>query len=192
MNDLHPFQIGSRVRVLPGHAYGCDGVTGKETTGIVKGDFCNRGTLYEVFLKEYRPQKLSFFKGQLELMSTRSQIMIEGVEPILYRHCDGYPGKADGSEYGVLSDLVPFLSYFKEHRCWDKSYLLARTTQHLTNAHVPDDVLSYGIDMALHCDIEYLYIIKENWTVEVYETADGFWDNPTIENCKLVNTIPIP
>jgi hypothetical protein len=29
-------------------------------------------------------------------MSTRCHILIEGFEPMLYRHCDGYPGKAGG------------------------------------------------------------------------------------------------
>jgi len=31
-------------------------------------------------------------------MSTRCHIIIKGSRPMIYRHSDGYPGKADGSE----------------------------------------------------------------------------------------------
>jgi hypothetical protein len=71
-------------------------------------------------------------------MSTRCHILIDGFKPMLYRHCDGYPGKADGSTYGVLTDLSPFLAAFRKHRGWDPEYLLARMAQQLCNAFTRD------------------------------------------------------
>jgi hypothetical protein len=133
-------------------------------------------------------------------MSTRCHILIEGFEPMLYRHCDGYPGKADGSEYGVLADLVPFLVQFKQHRGWDPEYLLARMAQHLCNAFTRDeeqlaaygpDFLSIGIDMALHCDEAFVYLLKKDWTVEVRSTTRAFWDEPTLTNTDLVESVEV-
>lgn len=122
-------------------------------------------------------------------MSTRSHILLEGSKPMLYRHCDGYPGKPDGSEYGVLADLVPFLQRFKKERGWDPDYLLARMTQALTNAHAPDGCLSYGIDLAMHGDEEFIYVIKKDFSVEVRAAKREFWDAPTLKNTKLLETV---
>ena len=76
-------------------------------------------------------------------MSTRSHIIIKGAKPMIYRHCDGYPGKADGSEHPgwyetedadlalhedlffILCDYAPEGFYFGAHNanssdwgCW--------------------------------------------------------------------------
>lgn len=123
-------------------------------------------------------------------MSTRSHILIEGLKPMLYRHCDGYPGKADGSEYGVLPDLLPFLTSFMEGRGWDPEYMLARMAQHLTNGHGEGDFTGYGIDTGMHGDEEFVYLVKCNRSVEVRTTTRAFWDTPTIENTTVIETHP--
>jgi hypothetical protein len=134
-------------------------------------------------------------------MSTRCHILIEGFQPMLYRHCDGYPGKADGSTYGVLADLIPFLAAFKKYRGWDPEYLLARMAQHMCNIFTRDeeqiqklgpDFLSIGIDMAMHGDEAFIYIVKQDWTMEVRVTTAAFWDSPTLANTALVETVEVP
>ena len=131
-------------------------------------------------------------------MSTRCHILIEGFKPMLYRHRDGYPGAADGSTYGVLADLVPFLMAFRKHRGWDPEYMLARMAQHLCNIFEPDaehmarygpDFLGVGIEMAMHSDVAFIYAVKKNWTVEVRATTAAFWDKPTLANTTLIDTV---
>ncbi len=133
-------------------------------------------------------------------MSTRCHILIEGSKPMLYRHCDGYPGAADGATYGVLADIVPFLVAFRERRGWDPEYMLARMAQHLCNVFEPDaehrarygpDFLSIGIDLAMHCDVAFIYRVKKNWTVEVRATTAAFWDKPTMTNTTLIDTVAV-
>ena len=133
-------------------------------------------------------------------MSTRCHILIEGFKPMLYRHSDGYPGTADGSTYGVLADLIPFLMSFRKHRGFDPEYMLARMAQHMCNVFEPDaeqrakygpDFLSIGIDMALHCDAAFVYRVKKDWTVEVRGTTSAFWDKPTLGNTTLIDTVAV-
>jgi hypothetical protein len=133
-------------------------------------------------------------------MSTRCHILIEGFKPMLYRHCDGYPGSADGATYGVLADLVPFLATFRERRGWDPEYLLARMAQHFCNVFEPDpeqkakggpDFLSIGIDMAMHRDVAFVYRVKKDWSVEVRNTISAFWDQPTLANTTLIDTVAV-
>ncbi len=133
-------------------------------------------------------------------MSTRCHILIEGFEPMLYRHCDGYPGSADGTTYGVLADLVPFLAAFRERRGWDPEYMLARMAQHLCNIFEPDpeqrakngpDFLSIGIGLAMHRDVAFVYRVKKDWSVEVRNTASAFWDMPTLGNTTLIDTVSV-
>ena len=118
-------------------------------------------------------------------MSTRCQIRIEGLKPIIYRHCDGYPGCIDGSEYGVLADIHPFLVKFMAERGWDPEYMLARLTQKLGDIW-PDSMLSIGVGMDLHGDIEYLYTIKKNRTIEV--RSCNFWDKAIMKNSKVIGS----
>lgn len=133
-------------------------------------------------------------------MSTRCHILIEGFKPMLYRHCDGYPGSPDGSAYGLLTDLIPFLAAFRECRGWDPEYMLARMAQHLCNAFEPDaeqrakygqDFLSIGIDMAMHGDEAFIYQVKKDWMVEVRATTTDFWDKPTLANTTLIDTVAV-
>ena len=133
-------------------------------------------------------------------MSTRCQILLEGSKPSIYRHCDGYPGAADGSTYGVLADLVPFLMAFRKHRGWDPECMLARMAQHMCNVFEPDaeqrakygpDFLGVGIDMAMHCDVAFIYKVKKDWTVEVRSTTAAFWDKPTMANTTLLHTVTV-
>lgn len=124
-------------------------------------------------------------------MSTRSQILIEGSKASIYRHCDGYPGTPDGTEYGVLADLMPILRAFKADRGWDVEYLVARVAQRLMNKHVPDGSITYGICTKMPSDLAFVYVIKKNWSIEVRETNTLFWDAPSAANTALVGTFQV-
>ena len=132
-------------------------------------------------------------------MSTRCQILIKGLNANLYRHSDGYPD----SEYGVLATLIPFLTEFMKVRGDDPSYMLARLAQYQANAtdqhmglhkDIDKDIyqfLGYGIDTALHGDLEYIYQIDtKKRVVNVLKTKDSFWDSPKLSNAKRVQVVP--
>jgi len=138
-------------------------------------------------------------------MSTRCQIGIyesnedslNNYVALLYRHFDGYPGKVDGSEYGVLSEIVPFVKNFISKRGFDTEYIAARLIQFLTNEHDNEmkkahkrnkllrnpyyRYLGYGICNQFHSDIEYFYAIKPDCIV-VYEPT--YTDNYELEESK--------
>jgi len=128
-------------------------------------------------------------------MSTRSQIIVEGNEEVkLYRHSDGYPY----GEYGVLASLVPDVSGFRQLRGHDPYYLPARIMggqirraeksgraalkaekgagRNTDFARQMYFALGYGIDTVFHSDVEYVYYVRENGNIEVYETHRGWWD----------------
>lgn len=142
-------------------------------------------------------------------MSTRSQIgfyktkesNIAKPDAFIYRHSDGYPGTENGSEYGVLADIIPFLKWFKNARgIADTEYCSARLLQWLCNHYdgfvrfqMPYDekepltgVLGHGISNGFHGDIEYYYRVYPN-VVEVYETP---YDAKP-ENWVLIKTIEL-
>lgn len=130
-------------------------------------------------------------------MSTRSQLGVyeaqdtplEDWEVLLYRHSDGYPGKEDGSEVGVLPDIIPFLKRFdKERGIGDLEYCGAWLMHHLIAEHIewgkkwvkehPDSThqhkdgknwVGYGICKSFHADIEYFYKIYPSG-IDVFET----------------------
>lgn len=149
-------------------------------------------------------------------MSTRSQIGfyeekeqdLQNFQALIYRHSDGYPGKPDGSEYGVLAEIIPFLKQFS--RSSDTEYCSARLLQYLTNLHDKIGLewiktkgythmesqfgltgsLGYGICKAFQGDIEYFYAVKGGKSVQVYEIGwDGDYLNP--KNWKLIETIEL-
>ena len=120
-------------------------------------------------------------------MSTRCMIEVEGIKAKLYRHSDGYP---DG-QWGVLATLVPFVNKFLEVRGWDPEYLLARIAQDQMNgydARVKErygdgvDVLGFGLDTSYHFDLEYIYWVRKNGTIEVWGSSNG-------RRTKLVSTV---
>ena len=100
-------------------------------------------------------------------MSTRCQIGfyepgekdLGKFEALIYRHMDGYPGKADGSEYGALADIVPILQDFKKNRGLDdveyaSAWLVAK---------LKDGYLNIGIskDFLVTLSISMLFILIE-------------------------------
>jgi hypothetical protein len=124
-------------------------------------------------------------------MSTRCQIGFYKSQPIknnldkpevlLYRHCDGYPGTADGKKYGVLAEIVPFLKHFHNTRGMnDIEYCSAWLIHHMIQSHIYGnkhikienrDCLVYGIcpKDCFHGDIEYYYAIYPG-AIDVYGT----------------------
>jgi len=130
-------------------------------------------------------------------MSTRCQIGfyqseqvdLRGYEALLYRHSDGYPGTLDGKQYGLLSEIIPFLTWFDNTRGMsDIEYCAARLLQYLANGYdiqtkemakrydwmkptIPGEftgVLGYGICKDLHPDIDFFYAISPGM-VRVFE-----------------------
>jgi hypothetical protein len=95
----------------------------------------------------------------------------------LYKHSDGYAE-------GVLPSVLPFVATFMKFRGDDPEYLAARLLQHLMNVadgrseqrrkdfpavfkdEVPD-LIGYGVDTAVHRDIEFLYTVKKGGAVLV-------------------------
>lgn len=104
-------------------------------------------------------------------MSTRAQIVVEGLEEIkLYRHSDGYPE-------GVLPVLEPFVQDFLQKKGWDPEYLLARMVAALVVAG--DDLegtLGYGLSPEWAPDIEYWYRVRRNGKIECWKTLQGWWE----------------
>jgi hypothetical protein len=45
--------------------------------------------------------------------------------------------------------------------------------------------------MAMHCDEAFIYLLKKNWTVEVRSTTRAFWDEPTLANTDLVESVEV-
>lgn len=127
-------------------------------------------------------------------MSTRCQIGFyeESVTDLkdwtglIYRHSDGYPGTENGSEYGVLADIVPFLKQFG--RKGDAEYTGARLLQYLCNEYDKGGyensfgekgltgVLGHGISKVWHGDLEYYYAVYKD-RVDVYE-VNYVWATP--------------
>ena len=103
-------------------------------------------------------------------MSTRCQTKIEGTDLLVYRHCDGYPSS-------MLKVLLPFIQSFIEARGWDTEYMVAQLVHHLISDYEKSNVerikdhgpsyTGYGVDRAIHGDIEYLYEIRKDGTLFV-------------------------
>ena len=157
-------------------------------------------------------------------MSTRCQIgiygdakdPINGMAVLLYRHSDGYPGTADGKEYGVLPDIIPFLKSFTGQRgIGDVEYCGAQLLHHLMKAYdkvmedcnkrtakifpndKPDNTPRYtghGIcgDKQFHGDIEYYYAVYPT-EVKVFEVCgDTPADWKKVKTVKFAKVPPRP
>ena len=137
-------------------------------------------------------------------MSTRCQLVVETNERIkIYKHSDGYPS-------GVLPVLKKFLPAFKEGRGFDAEYLTAHLSSALIQdtfrgrrafyrkmkkAHPKDpvwanrkifqDFTGHGLDTQWHGDVEYVYRVKSDFSVEVYDTPSDMSD---LSKAKLVKT----
>jgi len=138
---------------------------------------------------------------------------IETPDVLLYRHCDGYPGHPiDKDEYGILTDIVPFLRAFNSRRGLDDTmYLGAWLMWWLINGHVErleeKDCLGHGICKPgrFHGDIEWYYRINgvectievfrtpfdstpKSWSrVETFNVADPVFDNFRTETAEEIN-----
>jgi len=149
-------------------------------------------------------------------MSTRCQIgvyeskesKLQDFEVLLYRHSDGYPGD-NVDENGVLTDIVPFLQWWKKKRgIGDAEYCGARLLQWLCDnddhsmsqfskqTNQKDDVnetftgyLGYGICKDFHGDIDYFYKVYPN-AIEVYHVGN-IWQEFHDSEFKLVQTIQL-
>ena len=146
-------------------------------------------------------------------MSTRCQIgfyeskekPLKEFEVLIYRHSDGYPGTIQGREYGVLTDIVPFLRWWTKARGMsDLEYVSARLLQYLCNKYDGaykknyekvsqqkegfTGILGHGICKTFHWDIAYFYRIYPN-VLEVYKAniCEKFKDS----DFKLLKTIPL-
>jgi hypothetical protein len=121
-------------------------------------------------------------------MSTRCQLVVQGNEKVkIYKHSDGYPS-------GVLPILKEFLPAFKKGRGFDAEYLTAHLSAALIFADQVSRVkynleciakgekplfnedyvgfLGHGLDGDWHGDIEFVYNITPEFSVEVYKIAN--------------------
>jgi hypothetical protein len=137
-------------------------------------------------------------------MSTRSNMIVEGNEGVvIYKHSDGYPSN-------VMRIFKKILPAFKAKRGFDPCYLPARilhaNMQEEMHEYIPSkdgksrgkwkriydyrksSMLSNGISVNLHGDIQYLYIIHKDFSVEIRVPVNGFWDNPLMINTNLLRT----
>lgn len=120
-------------------------------------------------------------------MSTRSQILVEGSNVILYRHNDGYP---DGP-HGVLATLCPLVKEFVAYRGHEEDYMSAQILYAIMNPHKESyskvntnaGLLGYGIEAYsgyLHGDIEYIYVVKKDGHIEVRKLGVTYQFSKTV------------
>lgn len=111
-------------------------------------------------------------------MSTKAQIVVEDLQTIkLYKHCDGYPS-------GVLPVLEPCVEAFLQRRGWDPEYLLARLVMAFGLAEEPQrqtGFLGYGLSGEWYADIEWIYRVRRDGSIEVRRTKESWWDAPEDE-----------
>lgn len=139
-------------------------------------------------------------------MSTRCQVIFEGYEKdkfhdaSVYRHSDGYPD----SEHGVLATLVPFAKDFMANRGHDPEYMTAHLValwinnmnEHNAKQGYSSNMFKYtghgvcGFKGELHGDLDYLYVVKKT-EIEVRRPVNEFWDEPTVKNTKVIETVKI-
>ena len=101
-------------------------------------------------------------------MSTNAVIQVEGVDGIeLYKHWDGSPDS-------TLPWLEWFNKDFQKNRGDDPEYKLAQlvrsSIRDAEKFHLdPSDYTGWGIDASDSHSYEYLYILKNDGTVEISE-----------------------
>jgi hypothetical protein len=134
-------------------------------------------------------------------------IKIEGLDPCIYKHSDGYPE-------GVVPVLRAFLPKFMKYRGWDSSYMLARLLGAFLEQEKVDraefdarreergfmavseenraesNCLGYGIEPTVnHFDIEWLYVITERRVLEVRQVREDFGQSLDVKDTKVTKRI---
>lgn len=114
-------------------------------------------------------------------MGTRAQIAFDGTTCKVYKHYDGYPSE-------TLKTLIPFVADFMERRGYDEEYMVAQLCCTMINeswermvavkktmpkvyGEVDEskrDLAGFGVGNQWHPDIEYVYVIRDSGTIEVY------------------------
>ncbi|RYM39436.1 histidine kinase [Meiothermus sp. PNK-Is4] len=106
-------------------------------------------------------------------MSTKAQIVVEDLQTIkLYKHSDGYPS-------GVLPVLEPCVEAFLQRRGWDPEYLLAQVVMAFgltQERHRQTQFLGYGLSDEWYADIEWVYRVRRDGSIEVRRTKESWWD----------------
>lgn len=98
-------------------------------------------------------------------MATRCQILVEGLKASLYRHYDGYPA-------AMIPDIQAAITSFGD-RGWDDEELLGHLFREVPHCK--------GICDEFHGDEEYIYIVRQDWSIEVRVPHPAFWNDPFIE-----------
>jgi len=141
-------------------------------------------------------------------MTTRAQITIEGSSCYIYKHADGYPE-------GVLPTLTPFVHAFFANRGYDPEYFVARCVAFFAADWDAErrklarkerragrieaaerwerpEFLGLGVSTDVHGDIEFLYTVRRDGTIEVrgrgHVTDNG--DDPRA--WPIVKVVPFP
>lgn len=144
-------------------------------------------------------------------MSTRCQIIFEGCDVVIYRHSDGYPEGASG----VIKALKASVANFVKWRGYDECYMPAHVMHDLIAEHKKEldkyirrekkaggyaayeqaKYIGYGIESYpdesayLHGDIEWLYVVKKDGTIEVRKCWSDDEGHPNISNTHVTETV---
>ena len=132
-------------------------------------------------------------------MSTRAQVVIEENEGVfIYKHSDGYPS-------GVLPILQKLLPKFKDGRGFDPEYLTAHVSSTFIIESIEadkkrakewkkkgleyerwSDFLGHGLGSDVHGDIEYLYYIRKDFSIDIlHPTKLG------VKNARKMRTVTL-
>jgi len=150
-------------------------------------------------------------------MSTRCQILVEGTDVVLYRHGDGYPDGPNGVIAALKPIVTNFIKWRGFDECYLPAHIISGLIVAHTkwcdkvirackrkgqkpreySAYESAKYLGHGIDgynpdagnTGLHGDIEFLYVVKKNGTIEVRECFIDPDGPCNIDNTKLKKTV---
>lgn len=122
-------------------------------------------------------------------MAIPCHIIIEGNPVIIYASRNGAPEK-------VLPILTNFLDKFFQERdvageyCDTPECLAAQVLVRFGFEICEDDYSNLRIGLNYHPDVDYLYVIMTDYTINIWQPEAGYRENPTVglEGCRLVKS----
>ena len=111
-------------------------------------------------------------------MGTRCNITFEGSKVVLFQHWDGYP---DGDN-GVLERLQPLVTAFQDERGHEPDMLIAFVVGKFREGVT--QVTGYRLDTKLSSDVEYIYRVKADGSIEVRQPNGAYFERPIYRNTR--------
>jgi hypothetical protein len=154
-------------------------------------------------------------------MSTRCQIIVEDATVALYRHSDGYPDGPHGVIKILKKIVVGFIKRRGFDECYMPAHIISDMIvahkkwadgriREIKKTNGPASsiesyegtkLLGYGIEgydpehgaeeNAFHGDIEFLYVVKKNGTIEVRVPTHAFNEASSIHNTEVQKVVNI-